>query len=79
MFALAVEVGPEAFGQTEDGTLTIGNSAAPPDDPCALQVKVLIYDQMVLLGAERWARACEIARAAAESGGLKSQAKIKDE
>jgi hypothetical protein len=78
LFALAVEVGPAAADAAMNGTLTIGNSKAPPGDPCVAAVHDQTIRQLQILGADdRWAQACEKARQAAAKTGARGSAKVK--
>jgi hypothetical protein len=72
LFAIALEV-PNAQEALKDGIITIGNSKAPPNDPCTAGIIAGTLSQMQMLGlTEEWAKACEIAKRAAENGGITS-------
>lgn len=75
LLALAIEVGSEAVNAAENGHITIGNSLAPPGDACTADVIKSTLLELQLLGLDHWPRACEIARKAAESTGIKGSVK----
>lgn len=75
LFTLAISVGPEAVTAAEKDTILVGNSL-DPSDPCTAVVHEEVLQHLRLLGTERWARACVIARQAQESTGISGQARI---
>ncbi|SEK27960.1 hypothetical protein SAMN05444413_101240 [Roseivivax marinus] len=75
LFLLATQLGPEAVDAAGNDTVIIGNSK-DPNDVCTAEVSREVLSQLRLLGAERWAKACEIANDAALSSGLKGPATI---
>lgn len=77
LYAVAVNIGPSAQPMAEAGKLRIGNSLASPDDQCVAEVEKLAVAQLVLLGADGWAEACEKAIRASERNGLKGPARVK--
>ncbi|MEO1020149.1 MAG: hypothetical protein AAFY56_21045, partial [Pseudomonadota bacterium] len=79
LLALAVVVGPDAVTAAENGAIIIGNSQAPDADPCTLEVEASVISQLRILGVERWAEACEIAKSATESTGLRGNVRIRIE
>ncbi len=68
LFALAATIGVEAFEARD--TIVIGNSKAPPDDPCTAQVAANAMTQLGLLGLLDWPKACEMARLAITESGM---------
>jgi hypothetical protein len=70
MFTLAVAVGVEAHAAAEAGTLRFGNSLSPAGDACVAEVSDQVITQLKLLGYDKWAEACEVARSAAEKTGI---------
>lgn len=57
----------EVAQAVDDGTLTIGNSAGLPDDPCAAEVYKSTVDWLTFVGAEAWVDACKLANEALNS------------
>lgn len=76
MYALAVYVGPDAYAQAVENTIIIGNSLGGPDDPCSVPVREQVVTQIRLLGFDRWAEACEMARRTADNTGLSTTATV---
>ncbi|MCJ2087789.1 hypothetical protein MKK88_17640 [Methylobacterium sp. E-005] len=77
LFVAAVEIGPSAQPAAEAGTLRIGNSLAAADDACVAEVERLALQQLILLGADGWAEACEKARHSADRNGLRGPARVR--
>lgn len=75
LFSLAVTVGPEAVEAANNGLITIGNSL-DAGDPCTVAIAVEVVEHLRLLGVERWAQACDIARQVQDSTGLSGQAEV---
>ncbi|MEY9100467.1 hypothetical protein ABIA24_003376 [Sinorhizobium fredii] len=77
MLTLAVTVGPAAHSAAVNGQLKFGNSLAAANDPCVVEVDKQVVTQLTLLGYDRWAEACEIARSAAERTGITTTVEVK--
>ena len=79
LFALAVEIGPAAARAAEEDMITMGNSKAPKDDECTMQVHKMALDLFKLLRLnEDWPQACELARKNSEETGMQSQSTISE-
>ncbi|MEA3533249.1 hypothetical protein [Rhizobium sp. CC-YZS058] len=78
MLTLAIVVGPEAYAQAEAGMILFGNSQAPANDACTLEVSQQVITQLQLLGYDRWAEACEVARAASERTGISTSVGVEN-
>lgn len=78
MLTLAITAGPDAFAAAQDGTLVFGNSQAPAGDQCTVEVSAQVVTQLRLLGYDRWAEACEVARAAAAKTGISTTVGIEN-
>ncbi|CAI2931901.1 hypothetical protein [Aminobacter niigataensis] len=59
-----------------DGTVTFGNSAALPGDPCAAAVFKSTVDWLTFVGADLWAEACPIASSALNSAEVELPAVV---
>lgn len=57
----------EVSAAVASGTVTFGNTAAGPGDPCAAQVYQSTVDWLTFVGADLWAEACPIASQALNS------------
>ncbi|WP_162559787.1 hypothetical protein [Methylobacterium radiodurans] len=77
LFAAAVEIGLPAQPAAVAGTLRIGNSLASADDACVAEVERLAIAQLVLLGADGWAEACDKARHSAQQNGIRGPARLR--
>jgi hypothetical protein len=76
MLALAVHVGPAAAGAAANDQIVFKNSSGPTDDACSAAVFASTVTQLKLLGLDKWADACAIARRAADQSGIKAAPKI---
>jgi hypothetical protein len=77
LLALALTVGADAADPKTTELIRIGNSSAPADDPCVIDVQKQVHAQLKLLGYTNWAAACEHLKGAAGETGLKSESIIK--
>lgn len=78
LFALAVQVGPEAAQAVQNGEVRIGNSIGPRNDRCAVIVQEQAMRQIRLLGLDRWGQACDKARRAAGNTGVRGPAQVRN-
>jgi hypothetical protein len=76
LFLLAVEVGPSAKAEAQNGTLILRNSKAAENDPCTAKVFESSMQILKLLNLDDWPAACERAQEVAKKTGLKSPAKV---
>jgi hypothetical protein len=76
LFLLAVEVGPSARTEADNGTLILRNSKAAADDPCTANVFDSSMQFLKLLDLDEWPVACTHAQEVANKTGLKSPAKV---
>jgi hypothetical protein len=76
LFLLAVEVGPSARAEAQNGTLILRNSKAATDDPCTAKVFESSVQILKLLDLDEWPAACVRAQEVANKTGLKSPAKV---
>ncbi|CAD7044665.1 hypothetical protein REJC140_03850 [Pseudorhizobium endolithicum] len=77
MLNIAITVGPDAHAAAVNDQITFGNSQAPPNDPCTALVRRQVVTQLTLLGYDKWAIACQNARAAAVRTGISSSVEVK--
>ncbi|MBW9053483.1 hypothetical protein [Rhizobium mesosinicum] len=77
LLALALTVGPAASTDQFLNNLTVTNSAATVDDPCIVPVREQVVTHLRLLGYDKWSRACELMKEAADKTGLQSEATVK--
>ena len=78
MFAIALQIGPDAIAVAQDEKITLGNSKAPANDECTARVFESTINQLKLFELDDWADACEMARKAERNTGLKPEARIQD-
>ncbi|MCM2434109.1 hypothetical protein [Agrobacterium rosae] len=78
MFALATEAGPDAYYAAVNDAIVFGNSLATAGDDCVVPVRNQVVSQLTFLGYDKWAEACEAARAAAQKTGISTTVKVDD-
>jgi hypothetical protein len=66
----------EVHAAINDNTVTIGNSAAGPGDPCAAEVYQSTLQWLTFVGADHWSRACQIAAQAVHSAHVSLPAEV---
>ncbi|UQR66681.1 hypothetical protein LRP30_16120 [Bradyrhizobium sp. C-145] len=76
LFLLAVDVGPSAKAEAEQGTLILRNSKAAENDPCTAKVVESSMQILKLLNLDDWPEACQRAQEVAKKTGLKSPARV---
>lgn len=76
LFLLAVDVGPSARAEAQNGTLILRNSKAADNDPCTAKVFESSMEILKLLGLDEWPEACQRAQEVAKKTGLRSPARV---
>lgn len=76
LFAIAVDIGPDGFGEAFAGEVTLRNSKSTVEaDPCVARVEEQVRTQLQMLGLDGWPEACEIARGVHQRTQVRSPAK----